>query len=116
MQSTRPHRPKPYKMSPNYMNYEANMVVQTPCSLSEKQSSSNNYYVKCVLAPHRAKRSANANRAGVVVCTSLCPLGSIIWLLSMAAATNVLDQGQDWLASSYYYYQREQTTTAVMDV
>ena len=101
MQSTRPHRPKPYKMSPNSMNFEANMAVQTPCSLSEKQSAtSNNYYIKCVLAPHRAKRNANAYRAGVVVCTSLCLLGSIIWLLSMAAATNVLDQ--DWLASSYY--------------
>ena len=87
------------------MNFEANMTFQTPCSLSEKQSAtSNNYYIKCVLAPHRAKRNANAYRAGVVVCTSLCLLGSIIWLLSMAAATNVLDQleGQDWLASSYY--------------
>ena len=84
------------------MNFEANMAFQTPCSLSEKQSAtSNNYYIKCVLAPHRAKRNANAYRAGVVVCTSLCLLGSIIWLLSMAAATNVL-LDQDWLASSYY--------------
>ncbi len=106
MQSTRPHRPKPYKTTPNTMIYEANMVVQTPCSLSDKQSSSNNYYVKRVLAPHRAKRNANAYRAGLVVCTSLCLLGSIIWLLSMAAAMNVLDQTNDWLASTYHPHSR----------
>ncbi len=98
------------------MIYEANMVVQTPCSLSDKQSSSNNYYVKCVLAPHRAKRNANTYRAGLVVCASLCLLGNIIWLLSMAAAKNVLDQGNEWLASNQYHSNTRELPTTVLVV
>jgi hypothetical protein len=82
--------------SPNSMLHETNILVQTPSSLSDKQSSSASsiYYVKCVLAPHRAKLNANACRAGsagLVVCTSLCLLGAssgcYLWQLPPTCST-----------------------------
>ena len=41
-------------------------------------------------------------------------VGSIIWLLSMAAATNVLDQSNNWLVSSYRHNTRELPTMLVV--
>ena len=103
MYSTRPHRPKSYKTGATTLNNETNMAITSPPSPSSDKAASS-YYVRCVLAPHRAKRAANAYRAGMVVATSLCLMGAVIWLVSLAAATNVLDmdrQRLDWLAYGY---------------
>ena len=117
MYSTRPHRPKTYKTSPKPVISETNMAIcitPSPSDNNNKASSSSSYYVRCVLTPHRAKRQANAYRAGMVVLTSLCLMGAVIWLISLAASINVLDTDSkqlEWLSANGYGYQPGDTIT-----
>ena len=103
---------------------ETNMAVcMNPPPSDSSNSKTSSYYVRCVLAPHRARRTANAYRAGMVVATSLCLLGTILWLLSsIATTTNLLDkdsssrQSLDWLAHELQQHHHHQATNTVLVV